>query len=437
MPSTVPQARRLQFMTFESNQEARTMLGNALQEESVPSSLTAGEIPFLAQRVERYYRERAVNPVTGGHILKGRIPAEGDVLLTSNDYLSLARHPEIVEAQRRALHDEGHGLPRSSVFVFGDSPLRSLEQEIAAGTQSEDSIVTQSGWCANTGLLQSIASPETPVYIDMFAHMSLWEGVKSAGAQARPFRHNNVDSLRKLIAKHGPGVVVVDSLYSTNGDVCPLRDIVAAGQAGGCVIVVDEAHSLGVYGSRGEGLVAELGLADQVQFRTASLSKAYAARGGLILCSARHAEYLRYQSLPAIFSSGLLAHEIAGLRATARVIGRERFRRDKVLRNAGVLRARLQALGYDIGEASTQIIALVPGAEHLTIQLRDALEARGVFGSVFCDPATPRNRSLVRFTLNADLTAEDLERIARVCAEVRGEVDLDQWPQSRVQRMAA
>jgi CAI-1 autoinducer synthase len=403
-----------------------------LMEPSTPSD--PREIPFLAERVERYYRERAVNPVTGGHILKGRIPSADDVLLTSNDYLSLARHPEIVEAQRRSLRDEGHGIPRSSVFVFGEAPLRCLEREIAAATQSEDALVTQSGWCANTGLLQSIASPETPVYIDMFAHMSLWEGVKSAGATARPFRHNSVESLRKLTAKHGPGVVVVDSLYSTNGDVCPLPEIVEAGREAGCVIVVDEAHSLGVYGNQGEGMVAELGLAEQVHFRTASLSKAYAARGGLILCSARHAEYLRYQSLPAIFSSGLLAHEIAGLRATVRVIARERYRREKVLRNAVALRTRLSALGYDIGQDSTQIIALVAGAEHLTIQLRDALEARGVFGSVFCDPATPRNRSLVRFTLNADLTAEDIERIARVCAEVRSEVDTEQWPQSRVQR---
>jgi len=412
------------------------VLNSPLSAESAePQSTPAPrEIPFLAQRVERYYRERAVNPVTGGHILQGRIPAEGDVLLTSNDYLSIARHPEIVEAQRRSLHDEGHGIPRSSVFVFGDSPLRVLEGDIAAASQAEDAIVTQSGWCANTGLLQSIASPETPVYIDMFAHMSLWEGVKSAGAPARPFRHNSVESLRKLIAKHGPGVVVVDSLYSTNGEVCPLREVVEAGRAGGCVIVVDEAHSLGVYGERGEGMVAQLGLEEQVHFRTASLSKAYAARGGLILCSARHAEYLRYQSLPAIFSSGLLPHEIAGLSATVRVIGRERFRRDKVLRNASTLRAKLRAQGYAIGDDATQIIALVPGAEHLTIQLRDALESRGVFGSVFCDPATPRNRSLVRFTLNADLTADDLERIAGVCAEVRGVVDIDQWPQSRPQR---
>lgn len=413
------------------------MLASALPEELPPSSPAAAEVPFLAQRVERYYRERAVNPVTGGHILKGRVPAEGDILLTSNDYLSLARHPEIVEAQRRTLRDEGHGLPRSSVFEFGETPLRLLEREIAAMSQAEDALVTQSGWCANTGLLQSIATAETPVYIDMFAHMSLWEGIKSAGATARPFRHNSVESLRKLIAKHGPGVVVVDSLYSTSGDVCPLREIVAVAREGACVIVVDEAHSLGVYGTRGEGMIAELGLAAQVHFRTASLSKAYAARGGLILCSARHAEYLRYNSLPAIFSSALLAHEIAGLRATVQVIGRERFRRDKVLRNSAALRARLRALGYAVGEDATQIIALVPGAEHLTIQLRDALEARGVFGSVFCDPATPRNRSLVRFTLNADLNAEDLEHIARVCAAVRNEVNLEQWPQSRPQRVAA
>jgi CAI-1 autoinducer synthase len=410
----------------------------ALKSETVPAMPAAArEAAFLAQRVDAYYRERAVNARTGGHILKGRIPSSGDLILSSNDYLSLARHPEIVRAQQQTLRDEGHGIPRSSVFVFGESALRTLERTMARAMHSEDALIAQSGWCANTGLLQAIAAPGTPVYIDMFAHMSLWEGVKSAGASARPFRHNNVESLQKLIARHGPGIVVVDSLYSTNGSVCPLPAIVQAATTGGCVILVDESHALGVYGDHGEGMVARLGLAPLVHFRTASLSKAFAARGGLILCSARHVEYLRYQSLPAIFSSGLLAHEIAGLQATTAVIRREGFRREKVLGNALYLRRRLTELGYDVGSDASQIIALTPGAEHLTIQLRDALEARGIFGSVFCDPATPRNRSLIRFTLTAEHTRAQLDRVAAACAEIRGQLDLHEWPQARQRRRAA
>jgi CAI-1 autoinducer synthase len=386
---------------------------------------------FLRQRVDTYFRERAVNPVTGGHILKGRLPRPGDILVTSNDYLSIARHPDIVEAQLQTLREMGHGEPRSGVFAFGDAPIRVLEHRFAEAFDAESALVAQSGWCANTGLLQSIADASTPVYIDMFAHMSLWEGVRSAGATPRPFRHNNPDALAKLIERHGPGVVVVDSLYSTDGHVCPLPAMVDAAEAGGCVIIVDESHSLGVYGARGEGMVVEQGLQDRVHFRTASLSKAFAARGGLVLCSERHAEYMRYQSLPAIFSSSMLPHEIAGIDATIRVIQREGFRREKVLGHARRLRARLRAQGYDVGADESQIIALVAGPEHLTIELRDALESRGVFGSVFCDPATPRNRSLIRFTLGADLTPQQVDRIAEVCAEIRPHLSLDQWPCAR------
>lgn len=404
---------------------------SAVQAPLDAPATTPSAARFMEDRVDAYFRERAIDPVSGSHPLKGRIPRSGDILLTSNDYLSIARHPDIVAAQLDVLRALGHGEPRSGVFAFGDAPLRVLERHFAAATVSEDALVAQSGWCANTGLLQAIANPSTPVYIDMFAHMSLWEGVRSAGALARPFRHNNVESLRKVAAKHGPGIVVVDALYSTNGSVCPLVEMVEAAEALGCVLIVDESHSLGVYGAHGEGMVAALGLQERVHFRTSSLSKAYASRGGLVLCSSRHAEYLRYQSLPAIFSSGLLPHEIAGLDATIKVIRDEGFRREKLSVNARALRARLRGFGYDVGPDETQIIALVAGAEHLTIQLRDALESRGVFGSVFCDPATPRNRSLVRLTPNADLDRPSIDRIAAVFGEIRGELDLGRWPCAR------
>ncbi len=402
-----------------------------------PSSEPQAEPAFLRERVDAYYRERAVNPVTGSHILKGRIPGAEDLILTSNDYLAISRHPSIMQAQAETLQAQGHGVLRSSVFLFGETPQRALERAMAQAMQAEDALVAQSGWCANTGLIQSIATAETPVYLDMFAHMSLWEGVHAAGATPRPFRHNRVAALDALITKHGPGLVIVDSVYSTNGSVCPLPALVDVATRHGCVMLVDESHSLGVFGNSGEGMVAAMGLTDRVHFRTASLSKAFAARGGLILGSARNMEYLRYESRPAIFSSGLLPHELAGLQATLQVICEANERRTQVMDNARYLRAKLSGLGYDVGQDDSQILALVPGAEYLTIQLRDALESRGVFGSVFCDPATPRNRSLIRFTINAAHTRAALDRVAAVCGEVRDVVDLAEWPQARKRGEAA
>jgi CAI-1 autoinducer synthase len=394
---------------------------------------------FLRERVDWYYRERVEKTWNGGHIMRGRIPGRDAVMLVSNDYLSIARHPDIIRAQADTLTGGGNTLLMSAVFMHDDAdPHLELEREFGRFLGSETSILCQSGWCANTGLIQAIADETLPIYVDMFAHTSLHEGIRSAGATARPFRHNDVGHLERLVRRHGPGVVVVDSVYSTTGSVAPLRDIVSVGLQNDCVLVVDESHSLGTHGKEGEGLVAQLGLQDSVHFRTASLAKAFAGRAGLITCSERFAEYFKCTSRPAIFSSTLLPHEVAGLRATLDVIRREDWRRRRLRRNTAYLRRELDALGYNVDISRAQILALEAGPEPATMALRDALEAGGIFGSVFCAPATPNNRSLIRLSVNAGLSRRDLERIVTVCADIREAVGLEDWPSTRrKQRTAA
>jgi CAI-1 autoinducer synthase len=150
--------------------------------------------------------------------------------------------------------------------------------------------------------------------------------------------HNEVEHLERQILRHGPGVVVVDSIYSTTGSIAPLREIVEICEAQGCILVADESHSLGTHGPNGEGLVVELGLAERVHFRTASLAKAFAGRAGFVTCSRRFAEYFKSESNPAIFSSTLLPHDIHGLAATLGVIRQEGWRRERLRENAAYLR---------------------------------------------------------------------------------------------------
>jgi CAI-1 autoinducer synthase len=386
---------------------------------------------FVAARVDEYYRERVEKTWSGGHIMRGRVPGPDAVRLVSNDYLSIADHPDIVDAQIRSLRASGNGVLMSAVFVHGDDPLLDLERELADFLGSEAAVLSQSGWCANTGLIQTIADAETPVYVDMLAHMSLHEGVRAAGARPVPFRHNDVGSLSRQIARHGTGVILVDSVYSTTGSVAPLADLVEVAHRSGCVLVVDESHSLGTHGPQGAGMVVDLGLAEQVHFRTASLAKAFAGRAGVLTCSARFADYFKCAALPAIFSSALLPHEIAGLRTTIDVIRRESWRRERLHRNAQWLRGELDALGYNVSSSDSQIIPLEAGPEPNTIVLRDALERRGVFGAVFCAPATAANRSMIRLSVNAGLNREALEQVAAVCADIRDEIDLESWPSTR------
>lgn len=280
----------------------------------------------------------------------------------------------------------------------------------------DKAILCQSGWAANVGLMQVIAGQDTNIYIDFFAHMSLWEGIKSSGAKAFPFRHNNTRSLEKIIKKNGKGIIVVDSVYSTTGDICPLKDIADLATRYGCVLVVDESHSLGTHGPNGSGLVADLGISEQVHFITASLAKTFAARAGIVLCSKSVADWFPYVSYPAIFSSALLPYEIAGLTATLEVIKNSNQRREQLKVKSKYLRDGLRDLGITISSES-QIVSLEGGREEITERIRDELESRNIFGSVFCSPATPKHRSLVRFSINSEASIRELNQILSACEE--------------------
>ncbi|SAL07307.1 glycine C-acetyltransferase [Caballeronia calidae] len=386
---------------------------------------------FIAGRVNRYYRERVQDTWGGGHIMRGRTPGSDALHLSSNDYLSIAQHPAILGAMQDSIRAEGNGLLMSSVFLHGECPHIQLEDRIAHFMHAESGILCQSGYVANTGLLQCIASADTPVYADMMAHMSLWDGIRSAGAPAIRFSHNDAQHLERQIVRHGPGIVVVDSVYSTNGSVSPLTEIATICAAHDCVLVVDESHSLGTHGPNGAGLVVELGLLDRVHFRTASLAKAFAGRAGFVTCNSEFRDYFKCESSPSIFSSTLLPHEIRAILATVSVIEREGWRRTRLHANAAYLRKSLTDLGFNLNASQTQIIALEAGTEQRTIILRDALESRGIFGSVFCAPATAKNRALVRLSVNASLNHSHLEKIVKVCSDIRQEVELDKWHSTR------
>ena len=377
----------------------------------------------LEQRLEGYFAAEYLRPV-----VVGKTPGANAVELRTNDYLALAGHPDILAAQTASIRDQGHGLMMSGVYADGATHLRVFEKRLGDFMGAEDSLLCQSGYAANAGLLQAISIPDMPVYIDFRAHMSIWEGAKSGKGVPRAFRHNDVEHLERLLKETGPGTIVVDSVYSTIGTEAPLIDIVDLSERYGCILVVDESHTLGTHGPSGAGLVAELGLSDRVPFRTASLAKTFAGRGGVVVSSARHTEFLRFASLHAIFSSAILPHEIVAFEATLDVIASDDARRDALWTKTDFLRRELTALGYPIAAPDSQIIALEAGPEARTVKLRDALEAHDVYGAVFCAPATPKKRSLLRLSVNSGLSREQLDKVVSACAAIRDDMELNAWP---------
>jgi len=387
---------------------------------------------FIRERINDYYVRRKIELWQGRHPLQGRSPGPGDIKVRSNDYLCLAGHPHVIESEVAALKAGGHGDAVSRVWIHHEHDvIRDFERRVAALVKSEDVVLCSSGYTANVGLVQSFAARGAPVFLDMKAHISLHEGVVSAGAKPVLFRHNDPSSLERMLAANGPGLVAVDALYSTDGDLAPLKELVEICERHGAALIVDETHSFGTQGPKGAGLAVAAGLAERVHFRTVGLSKAVASRGGFIACSRRNAEYFRYESLPAIFSTSVMQHEVAGFDAVLDILESEEWRRINLHANHAYLKAGLDKLGYNVEASKTQIIALEAGDICQTTMLRDALESRGVFGAIFFPPATPEKRCLIRFTLNSGLGRSDLDRIIEVCADIREEVGMAEWRSTR------
>lgn len=396
-----------------------------------PAHVGPGLSRRLHERIEREFRTRWEQDWGGKFVTHGMPPGSDAVRLDGNDYLAVTGHPEIVQAQLDSLKHGQEFIVQSGVFQLDGSPASRFQQSLAAWIGKTEGLLCQSGYAANVGLLQVIADADTPVYLDSLAHMSLWDGAKAAGAPAYAFRHNDPDHLAKLASRHGPGIVVVDSVYSTTGAVAPLAQMVEVTERHDCMILVDESHSLGTHGPGGRGMCAELGLTDRVHFISASLAKAFAGRAGFFTMPSELREYLMCHSHPSIFSSCLLPHDVAGLAATFEVIKRSDEARRQLRANTIRLRAAFSELGYPIQHGTEQIISLEAGPERETLALRDQLEANGVFGAVFCAPATSRNRAMVRLTLNAALTDAEMRHVAEVAKAIAPRVKPWDWPIAR------
>lgn len=396
--------------------------GPAAERMPEGAPVTAAHHAHLSERVDAYFER-----MSPGHLVVGRVPGADAVQLCSNDYLGLGGHPDIVKAQVDTLETESEGVYMSAVFLNETSLQQRFERQMASYLGAEAAVLCQSGWSANTGLVQALVDARTPVYLDQFAHASLWEGVRMAGAVSHAFRHNQASHLERLIKRYGPGLILVDAIYSAYGTICPLKEITAISERTGSILAVDESHAIGVYGPHGEGLVHAMGLTAKVQYRTFSLSKAFATRAGMVAGPARVMQYFPYEARPAIFSSAVLQHEVSGLAATLKVIQEEDWRRQQLWYNTRYLREGLTKIGYAVDQTTSQIIALNSGSEDQTRALRDALEEHGIFGAVFAAPATPKNHCIIRLSVNARLRERDLDRVIAACKAIADERKIVPW----------
>ncbi len=399
----------------------------ALRQKNFSSTLTTASrlsnSTFFDIKVKNYLEQRTVagKGVVDYLLLSKNNPSASSIILNDNDYLRLANHPEVISQQIAQLNANHQEIVMSAVFLKDNCPQHLLEKKLSGFLNMEGVILTQCGYMANVGVLEATCIKGTPVYIDQFAHASFYDGIKAAQAKAIHFKHNDTHDLESKLIEHGPGVIIVDSIYSSVGSIAPLKEICCIKQKYSSVLVVDESHSLGLYGKEGRGILEELELINQVDFITASLSKGFATRAGII--AGRHTNFIREVSFPAIFSSAVPNYDLARINAMLGVIIAANDRRQKLMHNANFLRNHLLDHGFNIVKTNmpSPIICFVCGSEAITKKFRDRLEERNIFGAVFCSPATRLNESMLRFTVHSNLTQSELayfiEAVQQVVAE--------------------
>ena len=342
----------------------------------------------------------------------------GYLSLHQNDYLRLANHPNVV--RRRSEASRAQRIESFSSPVFGGASrehdrFTELMQE---SMNAEDVVVTTAGWTANVGLLEAITGPDMPVYIDGEAHASLSDGIRLSRGRKVVARHNDPDHMEARIAIHGRGVVCIDAIYSTDGSMPDLARYIDICERHDCALVLDEAHSFGMMGSRGGGLAVELGLEDRVHFRTISLSKALGGHGGAIGGSKAMMARLRPRLRPVLFSSATSAVLAAGHAAALELVMEEPERAAHCMAMGNLLNRLLLERGVDTSGSASQILSIYFEDEREACAFYQDLRDRRILTSVFVFPAVPMGVSLVRFSVYADLTEEEVVYVADCTAEL-------------------
>jgi 8-amino-7-oxononanoate synthase len=352
------------------------------------------------------------------------------IMLGSNNYLGLTGDSRVKAAARDALETYGTGVTGSRL-LNGTTPLHvALERELADWMGTEEAIVYTTGYQSNVGCIGTILEPGDTVICDSGDHASILDGCKLSGAKLRPFRHNRMDKLEKMLQRAGEDgggvLVVVDGVFSMEGDVCDLPRIVELCREHGARLMVDEAHGAGVLGARGAGASELFGLEDEVDLRMGTFSKSLASCGGFIAGPADVIEYLRIASRSFIFSASAVPAAVGAALAALRVIraeGPQLF--EALLGNATYLREGMRELGLKVVEpgtlpdgttATTPVVPVIVGDDWQAVLLWKALYEAGVYTNVAIHPAVPPGGALLRTSLMATHEREHLDRALETIA---------------------
>lgn len=373
---------------------------------SLQAALAAqGRVPSVATPMDEVHS--ATEATIGGRRV---------LLAGTNNYLGLTFDAQCRAAAIEAIDRLGTGTTGSRMASGNYAGHRGLERAFAEAFGYPAGVVFSTGYQANLGAISALAGPDDFLIVDADSHASIHDACRLSLATTIRFRHNDPENLDRRLARLGAeaahALVVVESLYSTLGDRAPLREIAEIKRRHGAWLLVDEAHSFGAFGARGLGLCEELGLLDEVDFIVGTFSKSLGSVGGF--CVSRHAdlELLRMASRPYIFTASPPPAVIAATRQALAQVLEGQDLRARLWRHVHRLYSELARLGYRVGsDAPGPVAALVFGERDLAIEHWQGLLDAGVYTNLMIPPATPSGLNIVRISLSAAHSDEDLSRI--------------------------
>ncbi len=344
------------------------------------------------------------------------------IMMASNNYLGLTTHPRVVRAGIEAYEKWGAGAGSVSLLAGTLELHRKLERKLAEFKGAEDAIVYPAGYSANVGIIAGLCRPGDLILNDILNHASIVDGSRLSGAEVKTFPHKSVEGLDRALGRLSPRyngrLVIVDGVFSMDGDIAPVPEMLEVCRRHDARLMIDEAHATGVIGKRGHGTPEHFSLEGKIDIVAGTLSKGLGGVGGFAAASKEVVEYLRFYSRSYMFSTALPPAVTASLIAALEVIDEEPGLLVRLWENIRYMRDGLIGHGFNLGESETAIFPIIIGDDWKVKEMTRLLHEEGVFVNAVFYPAVSRRLSRIRLSLMATHTREDLDCTIEACARI-------------------
>jgi 8-amino-7-oxononanoate synthase len=388
--------------------------GLAGKSETPPRTEALRPYRLIEERLERLRlgnRYRSLRRVESSQAARILLDGKEVLLFCSNNYLGLADHPALKAAAGEAAERFGCGSGASRLISGNMGLHEGLEARLARFKGYPACLLFNSGYAANVGILSSLMESGDVIFSDALNHASLIDGCRLSRADVKIYRHRDADHLESLLREaggFGKRLIVTDTLFSMDGDLAPLPELVGLARRHGCLLMLDEAHAVGVMGSKGRGVAEHFGLPDAADISVGTLGKALGSFGAFAVCRPPVREYLLNHARSLIYSTSLPPPVLAAAAKALEILEAEPERRERLLENADLFARGIRHLGFSVPEPVTPVFSVVLGEEAKALRLCERMLLLGVYAQAIRPPTVPPETSRIRFSLMATHTREDV-----------------------------